>query len=528
MYVELFDYASNIKVKSLAITFLGIQDEFEFGMIALYEALNNYLRKKNFIKLNKIFISALDKEALIVFKDYLDNGYDKSILDLVIKSVENKGDFITSQKQDFKEMFTKKDENRISIGSNENIETFCSNCKSRDHLINFSNIENQTFFKECRESKIRLYGVNSPKKCGPCSIINELVQIYFTHFDTNKLKTHICLKCCIQAFVNSLKNLYCSCCLRDVQGKLNVNKFCSLHLVCDKCFSMPLAFVPATCYFCKFYEFYEKLVENNLRTDKLTSNHDKLNCARDFCHLDFSEENIQVTKLAACGHGTCKKTNVIGICAYCSIFKILDMMKKHYRINVNKIDSLKIEEDLKKSRETINKQSFQSYYENLQNEFKDNLGKKLELISDDEEEEDECKEVLTDDNDDDNDDDNNDDNDNDNDDEIDYEDCDENDDEDGNQDDDEDGNQDYDEDGNQDDDEDGNQDDDDDEEINRKENIPQIKMYERKNEWQNYVEGGTMEIKHLNESLSGFDCNTIQIGFFVPNGIQKVKKKHKI
>ena len=527
MYTKLFGYASNIGIKSLAMSFLGIQDEFEFGMIALYEALNDYLlKKKNLVdcKLNKIYIVALDKEALVIFKDYLENGYDKNILELVFTD-ENESDSIimpSEQKVLEKNQSRKDDEkfNSLDKEVEKRNETFCFMCNSTELLIIKSNIVNFKYLKECRESKIRLYGTNSSKKCVSCSIIYELAQIYFRHFDQNEKESIICLKCCVKTFVNSLKKLFCSCCLRDIQGKSNLNKFCSLHHTCDKCTNITLKFAPVSCYFCIFYEFYEKMSQNlNLASNSLSINHHKLNCARDFCHLDFNDNESQITKLAACGHAACKRQNSNNLCSFCSIFRIFEMMKNHHGINVDKIDYAKIENDIRKVRELENKRSFQSYYNNVQNELKtnqtknhmvqeknltltdENRNEKHEYLTDDEDKIDD-KGDETDDQDDVIDENNDETDDNDyetdeNDDEIDEndEEIDENDDE-----------------------------IDDSGKNNKIESVNQIKIFEKKSESKNYLEGGVMEIKHLDDNLPGFeDTNTIQLGFFLPNGIQKVR-----
>jgi hypothetical protein len=516
IYVNLFKYASNLGIESLAISFLGITDEFEFGMVALYEALNQLLLTEKG-KLTKIYIAALDREALIVFKDYLENGYDKTILELVyVDANENKSKIFASEQRNSEKMKNIKYEEKSSL-LNQNVDVMveknCFMCNGREFLITKSNIINFTYLKECRDSKISLYGINSSKKCAPCQIIHELAQIYFCYFDQNDKEGIICLKCCIQNFVNSLKNLYCSSCLRDVQGKLNLNKFCSLHHVCDKCTNITLKFAPVNCFFCILYEFYEKFSLNlNLAPNNLSINHHKINCARDFCHLDFSENGSQITKLNACGHAACKKKDLNSLCSFCSTFKIFELMKKYYGININEIDYAKIEEDVIKARELTNKKSFQSHYGNVQNKLKVNQtntvqNKNLTLLNDNI---DDKNDYLTDDDVDEDDDERNDDNDNETDDES--------------------NNEIDDEKNNETDDESNNEIDDNNYETsnnrneNQNENFSKVKILEDNIASKNLLDGGVKEIRHLNENLPGYeDTNTIQVGFFLPNGIQKVR-----
>lgn len=503
IYVNLFKYASNLGIDSLAITFLGITDEFEFGMVALYEALNELLlREKG--KLTKIYLAALDREALVVFKDYLENGYDKSILELVyVDANENESKIFPSEQGNSGKMQNTEYEEKSSLLNNNvdvMVEKNCVMCNGRELLITKSNIINFTYLKECRDSKINLYGMNSSKKCAPCQIIHELAQIYFCHFDQNDRESIICLKCCIQNFVNSLKKLYCSSCLRDVQGKLNLNKFCSLHHVCDKCTNITLKFAPINCFFCILYEFYEKISVNlNLTPNNLSINHHKINCARDFCQLDFSENGSQITKLNACGHAACKKKDSNSLCSFCSTFKIFELMKKYYGIKTNEINYAKIEEDVRKTRDLTNKKSFQSHYENVQNKLKVNQtnavqNKNLTLLNDDR---DDKNDYLTDD------------------------DVDEDDEETGeennNETDDESNNEIDDEMNNETDDESNNEIDYTDYETSLNRNDTQYENFSK-------IDGGVMEIKHLNENLPGYeDTNTIQVGFFLPNGVQKVR-----
>jgi hypothetical protein len=337
LYLKIFNYAGTaLKVESLAITFLGIRDEFEFSMVALYESLNDYLSKATKNKTNRlstIYIVAFDKDALTTFKSYLSDGYDENIRELI-----------------------------FSDEVNDTESSLCQECNSNaKFLITKSQIENNNLFKECRASRIKLFGPNSNKKCPPCSVINNLAQTYFQKATGNI----VCLKCCVESFVKSLGDLHCSVCLSSLKAssrhqKKN-NKFCNSfehHQSCDKCANVPLKFAASNCYCCNFYEFCVKMLANE-------EDHYKLNCGRDFCHLDKTDDGT-LLKLA-CGHAVCQLSqNSNNICSFCSISKCFDLMKT----KVTEIMYAAIEEELKISREAENSNLFHSYYEKVQNNIK--------------------------------------------------------------------------------------------------------------------------------------------------------------
>ena len=83
VYTKIFSTVNKQKLSTLALTFVDLcPNEFELSLIGLCEALSSYAlsRPKSAGSFRKIIISSLDLNALNMLKDYLENGYDKTIL----------------------------------------------------------------------------------------------------------------------------------------------------------------------------------------------------------------------------------------------------------------------------------------------------------------------------------------------------------------------------------------------------------------------------------------------------------------
>ena len=362
-------------------------------------------------------------------------------------------------------------------------DTVCSLCRSKDQLITKGDIESNHFFTRCRQSTVKLYSIASPKKCGPCSFINELAQIFFKRFGLNMLT--VCLKCCMNTLVDDLKHLYCSSCLRgDSFSSKKTNIYCAQHKSCNKCASVPAKLAPVNCYFCIFFEFYAHLVEVNMTTNDLAANHHKLNCAKDFCELNFDAEAASKIVRLACGHATCRISASNNLCSYCLISKILGLLKNKHNILTDEIMYAKIEDDVKKAIELQNKSSFNSYYDKVQTKLNhiEKSNATEDLMTDDED--DSC--------------------------DKDHDDA---------------KSQNETEDEVEDEVDDEIEDEIEDEEEEETESSGQVaEIFTNDHSLEEAMEGGTILIRRLDEHLPGYDCNTIQINIFISNGIQKVNQ----
>lgn len=385
-YKNIFEYANMLKLNSLAITFLDLNDELEYGMIALYNSLQNYVKSKATdprFCLKQIYVALLTKDPLVSFKNYLINGYSDEVFNLMLEtdangSYEEKnlndsnglrdnyiydsdGDddiFDPSEFRNETEFLTALDKNNNNSKSNT-----CPTCSSKDYILNKNEISDNSFFKQCRKSKLKDSPM-STKKCDICMIINEIVQI---SFQLNKNVSSICLKCAIEASIKRLEPTYCSSCLRENKNETNLNRYCSKHKECNKCNNLPVKLAVLNCYYCNLYEFYAKLTETSSKD--LIEKHQELNCCRDYCHISNTKEQKDEEPSFIrflCGHIACKANQSKNLCLFCSIHKTLDLIKKNNAIKINEIEYEKIEQEVGKEKQSSNKNAFNSYYENYQ------------------------------------------------------------------------------------------------------------------------------------------------------------------
>ena len=76
-YIELFEYAIEARMRTLALIPFGLDEEYEICLYALVQALNDVFIEDTCIQ--KVYICSIKDDCLIHLKDFLQNGYDQSI-----------------------------------------------------------------------------------------------------------------------------------------------------------------------------------------------------------------------------------------------------------------------------------------------------------------------------------------------------------------------------------------------------------------------------------------------------------------
>lgn len=327
-YTLILNKANEEKIDTLAITFLGADDEYDISMISLIEAIKLFLEttKRN-ISIKKLIIASLDLAALIDFKGYLEKGYDKSIFEFnpdPIAPIIEKISHLSIRKQEIKkEENIEKEINKLDLTKRKaqpepakiiSTKVKCSICKKDESKYLISKILDQNEFDKC--------GLRTKKgTCEICILLNKLVQIAFKFYMNNNLikdkNFAFCDICSLNVILKS--NIrFCSSCLRPISNEdKNLNKSCSKDVVCKKCFGLPLNILPF-CFNCNLLSFIAEL-----RTfDDFLMNHEKMLCSYDFCNLEILayDERVKLN----CGHVACslvkKNSNT---CSICSLKKLL-------------------------------------------------------------------------------------------------------------------------------------------------------------------------------------------------------------
>ena len=315
--------------------------------MAFLESLNQFIQK-NRIKTNlqTIYISSLDKDSLNQLENYLKNGYDKSILESIIG--DNK--YATNNEQDYNNNRHKNIENSLDVepkhnrnqASNYVVEeptdnsVNCNLCNSVKSVINYTDIVSYDFFKRCKKSYYESKKKDKSKffKCNICFILNQIIQI---DFELTQIQT-LCLKCAIEILIDFAKSNYCSCCLRKTsRNDATLNKYCSNHSVCAKCFSLPQTLQPNSCFFCNMVKFGDELI-NLTSNENMTKNHCNMGCCINYCDLQYAQLNNKSIDKLSCGHLTCciNKLSSDNKCNYCSINRLLELINFVNKMNVNK------------------------------------------------------------------------------------------------------------------------------------------------------------------------------------------------
>ncbi len=284
IYTKIFNTVNEQKQTSLALTFVDLsRNDFELSLIGLCEALTSYTQISRYKSgqtrsFKKLIISSLDLNALHMLKDYLENGYDKTILNELNKQQDQE--------------------------------------------------QNQHICIKCKSSKLLLRDFNFHDfKCDMCELLFQASQVYFK-FLANSNDELVCFKCAIKLILNQIKMNHCSSCLRE-ESRSFVNQYCLRHTACSACIhETPSSLVSHHCYICSFVRLYSKF--SKLESEFLIDNHNRLKCCYDFCDLSLNAFKHE------CGH-TSKCDNHIQECQYCAIFKVLKLLAVKHGFELNEL-----------------------------------------------------------------------------------------------------------------------------------------------------------------------------------------------
>jgi hypothetical protein len=338
--------SSQSNTSSLALSLISInEDDFDIGLLAFLESLNQFIQRfqtKN--QLKKIYISSFDKDSLKQLENYLKNGYDKSILDSLIGESyyddNYEQDYNNNKNKNILKSFDVEPKNSRNQASNyivdEPSDNSCNLCNSAKSIINYSDIVNYDFFKKCKKSYYETRKKDKSKyfKCNICMILNQIIQI---DYELTQIQT-LCVNCAIEILIDFAKANYCSCCLRETsRNDSTINKYCSNHSVCAKCFSLPVAFQPNSCFFCNLIKFGDELTKLTSK-ENITKNHCNIGCCINYCDLKYAQSNNRAIDKLSCGHLTCciNKLSSDNKCNFCSIHRLLDLIIFRKKMNVNK------------------------------------------------------------------------------------------------------------------------------------------------------------------------------------------------
>jgi hypothetical protein len=199
-YKEIFDTVSETEINNLSIMFLVLnENDFEFSLIALIEAINLYCETTQKKSFKKLTICSFDLNALKMFRDYLENGYEKSIL-------------------------------------NEFNSTQCFKCDTYKFIL--------------KQFEFHDYD------CNFCEFIFQISQIYYKCLSQNE-NEFICFKCAIKTILNQLQANQCTGCLNEIPVNY-LNQYCFRHKSCLNC-----ANTSEICYVCLLMKFLSRFNELN-------------------------------------------------------------------------------------------------------------------------------------------------------------------------------------------------------------------------------------------------------------------------
>ena len=294
---------------SLALTFVDLsRNDFELSLISLCEALQSYASQASRPGTNhfkKLIISSLDVSSLYMLKDYLENGYDRTILHQMNTSGEQ-------------------EVNRQQKQSQQN-QKLCIKCKSNKYVLRDFHFHDL--------------------KCDFCEILFQTSQIYFKCLSSSSDEL-VCFKCAIKSILNQIKKYHCTSCLRE-ENRTFVNQLCSRHTVCSACaYSSPS---PAhICYMCSFLRLYAKF--STIESESLIDDHDRLVCSHDFCDLSLNDIKL------ACGHTSKCEIDTV-TCQYCALFKTLRHLAEKYGFELDELFQNNTEQTNNQKEEEIEKKN---------------------------------------------------------------------------------------------------------------------------------------------------------------------------